>query len=103
MNKLTMLGDSVFDNKKYIGTEEPDVEDQVRKILDEEFASMDLEFLAEDGAVIERMIKCQIQEFPRILTLVRKYRWKRSFGIDGFAVHELRRRFSEESNCSFEN
>ena len=44
MNKLTMLGDSVFDNKKYIGTEEPDVEDQVRKILDEEFASMDWNF-----------------------------------------------------------
>ena len=64
MNKLTMLGDSVFDNKKYIGTEEPDVKDQVKKILDEEFASMDLEFLAEDGAVIERMIKYQIPRIP---------------------------------------
>ena len=51
MTHLVMLGDSVFDNTKYINSGEPDVEIQVNHGLKKIDPDSRLTFLALDGSV----------------------------------------------------
>ncbi len=52
MSHLRLCGDSIFDNKAYIETSQPDVINQVRALLPEESKAS---LFAYDGAVTESL------------------------------------------------
>ena len=66
---LVMLGDSVFDNGRYVPGE-PDVHSQVSEQLKLFFPNSELTFVAEDGAVIRDVFERQFQKIPEDATHV---------------------------------
>ena len=66
---IVMLGDSVFDNGRYVPGE-PDVHSRVSEQLKLFYPNSELTFVAEDGAVIRDVFERQIQKIPEDATHV---------------------------------